>query len=243
MVGLDSLRTLKGGAVPSHVSFWPPSPCQRWVPLSVPAGKTLIDRKMEELEGQVERGKEVSGYLSYLLASGRLSLDEVYGSVAELLLAGVDTVRAGQPLRSMLGRGETWGCGQPRSPAPVSSGLVAEGLMSHRGKPSGISQYRSCPPLCSLPCSLPQFPLCSLPLTPGSLHAGAGAVCCRPGATRGTKLFEYQPHLPPSPLCSPPPDLQHALLGPVPPLPGPRHPRDPVPGAESRRACQPVSWC
>ncbi|KFP33131.1 hypothetical protein N325_06420, partial [Colius striatus] len=43
-------------------------------------GKTLIDRKMEELEGQVERGKEVSGYLSYLLASGRLSLDEVYGS-------------------------------------------------------------------------------------------------------------------------------------------------------------------
>lgn len=72
--------------------------CQRWVPLSVLAGKTLIDRKMEQLEGQVERGKEVSGYLSYLLASGRLSLDEVYGSVAELLLAGVDTVRAGQPL-------------------------------------------------------------------------------------------------------------------------------------------------
>ncbi|NXV60776.1 CP27A protein, partial [Molothrus ater] len=54
-------------------------------------GKKLIDRKMEELEGQVERGTEVSGYLSYLLASGRLSLDEVYGSVAELLLAGVDT--------------------------------------------------------------------------------------------------------------------------------------------------------
>ncbi|KFO86947.1 hypothetical protein N320_04694, partial [Buceros rhinoceros silvestris] len=54
-------------------------------------GKNLIDRKMVELEGQVERGKEVSGYLSYLLARGRLSLDEVYGSVAELLLAGVDT--------------------------------------------------------------------------------------------------------------------------------------------------------
>ncbi|KAM8806716.1 sterol 26-hydroxylase, mitochondrial [Eudromia elegans] len=54
-------------------------------------GKNLIDRKMKELEGQVERGKVVSGYLSYLLASGRLSLEEVYGSVAELLLAGVDT--------------------------------------------------------------------------------------------------------------------------------------------------------
>lgn len=101
-MGSDSLRTLKGGAVPSHVSFWPPSLCHRWVLLSVPAGKTLIDRKMEELEGQVERGKEVSGYLSYLLASGRLSLDEVYGSVAELLLAGVDTVRGGQPPRGDL---------------------------------------------------------------------------------------------------------------------------------------------
>lgn len=55
-------------------------------------GKRLIDRKMKELEGHVEKGKEVSqGYLSYLLASGHLSLDEVYGSVAELLLAGVDT--------------------------------------------------------------------------------------------------------------------------------------------------------
>lgn len=80
------------------MSFWQPSLCQLWFLLSVPAGKKLIDRKMEELEGQVERGTEVSGYLSYLLASGRLSLDEVYGSVAELLLAGVDTVRARQLL-------------------------------------------------------------------------------------------------------------------------------------------------
>uniref|UniRef100_A0A8B9PXV0 Cytochrome P450 family 27 subfamily A member 1 n=1 Tax=Apteryx owenii TaxID=8824 RepID=A0A8B9PXV0_APTOW len=80
-------------------------------------GKTLIDRKMEELEGQVERGKEVSGYLSYLLASGRLSLEEVYGSVAELLLAGVDTVRAGhQAVNPGL---VVWVAGAQMRPAPA----------------------------------------------------------------------------------------------------------------------------
>lgn len=99
VVALDSLRTAgpsKAGQSLAKCLFG--SPHSVWFPLSVPAGKTLIDRKMKELEGQVEGGKEVSGYLSYLLASGRLSLDEVYGSVAELLLAGVDTVRARQLL-------------------------------------------------------------------------------------------------------------------------------------------------
>ncbi|XP_019378367.1 PREDICTED: sterol 26-hydroxylase, mitochondrial [Gavialis gangeticus] len=54
-------------------------------------GKKLIDRRMEELAAQQERGQEASGYLSYLLACGHLTPTQVYGSVAELLLAGVDT--------------------------------------------------------------------------------------------------------------------------------------------------------
>lgn len=55
--------------------------------------KELIDKKIEVIQQCVDNDQDVEGeYLTYLLSNTQMSTKDVYGSIAELLLAGVDTV-------------------------------------------------------------------------------------------------------------------------------------------------------
>lgn len=58
-----------------------------------------MDQKLKEIETQLQTGgpneAQISGYLHFLLTSGQLSPNEAMGSLPELLMAGVDTVREG----------------------------------------------------------------------------------------------------------------------------------------------------
>lgn len=48
---------------------------------------------MEVIQQRVDNNQEVEGeYLTYLLSNTQMSTKDVYGSITELLLAGVDTV-------------------------------------------------------------------------------------------------------------------------------------------------------
>ncbi|KAK6485287.1 cytochrome P450 27C1-like isoform X3 [Huso huso] len=54
--------------------------------------KMLIDSKVKEIQGKMEKGESVEGeYLTHLLTSDKMSVTEIQGSITELLLAGVDT--------------------------------------------------------------------------------------------------------------------------------------------------------
>ncbi|CAB1327971.1 unnamed protein product [Coregonus sp. 'balchen'] len=64
---------------------------QAWDDL-VDVAQRLVDRKLAQMEAQVLAGKQVEGmYLTHLLSCDKLSLGEVYISITELLLGGVDT--------------------------------------------------------------------------------------------------------------------------------------------------------
>ncbi|XP_064182855.1 sterol 26-hydroxylase, mitochondrial-like isoform X1 [Anguilla rostrata] len=54
--------------------------------------RNLIDRKMDAIQHRLSQGQEVEGeYLTYLISNRKMSSKDVYGSITELLLAGVDT--------------------------------------------------------------------------------------------------------------------------------------------------------
>ncbi|XP_077437176.1 sterol 26-hydroxylase, mitochondrial-like isoform X2 [Vanacampus margaritifer] len=54
--------------------------------------KPLIDKKLEDIQQRIDRKQNVEGeYLTYLLSNTEMDTKDVYGSIAELLLAGVDT--------------------------------------------------------------------------------------------------------------------------------------------------------
>uniref|UniRef100_A0A8C5H0J1 Cytochrome P450 n=1 Tax=Gouania willdenowi TaxID=441366 RepID=A0A8C5H0J1_GOUWI len=57
----------------------------------IPA-KELIDKKIELIQQHVDTDQDMEGeYLTYLLSNVQMSTKDVYGSITELLLAGVDT--------------------------------------------------------------------------------------------------------------------------------------------------------
>lgn len=69
-------------------AFIPPS-------LSLNAGRIHIDKRLKEIQSQLERGEEVKGgLLTHMLITKEMSVEEIYANVTEMLLAGVDTVRA-----------------------------------------------------------------------------------------------------------------------------------------------------
>lgn len=54
----------------------------------------LVQKKMKEIEEKVDLDQNVEGaYLTHLLLSDKMTVTEILGSITELLLAGVDTVR------------------------------------------------------------------------------------------------------------------------------------------------------
>ncbi len=56
-------------------------------------GAKLIDERLAELKHQIETtGEAEDSFLASLLGEDKLSLEEVYGNVTELMAAAVDTV-------------------------------------------------------------------------------------------------------------------------------------------------------
>ena len=56
-----------------------------------PGGK-MIDQRLQEIHEKLLNKEDVTGFLSTLLATQKMSLNEIYANISELMAAAVDTV-------------------------------------------------------------------------------------------------------------------------------------------------------
>ncbi len=65
------------------------------------AGQQLIDERLQTLKQQIESSEEVEeSFLASILGDDKLSLEEVYANITELMTAAVDTVSRGRSIGS-----------------------------------------------------------------------------------------------------------------------------------------------
>ncbi|XP_073404049.1 cytochrome P450 27C1-like [Dendrobates tinctorius] len=87
--------TMYAGAIPKWLRPFIPRPweefCRSWDGL-FRFSQIHVDKKLREIESQLQKGEEVKGgLLTSLLISKELSVEELYANMTEMLLAGVDT--------------------------------------------------------------------------------------------------------------------------------------------------------
>ena len=68
-----------------------------WIPFAAfikIIGQQLIDERLQTLKQQIESSEEVEeSFLASILGDDKLSLEEVYANITELMTAAVDTVK------------------------------------------------------------------------------------------------------------------------------------------------------
>ncbi|XP_056134713.1 cytochrome P450 27C1 [Lampris incognitus] len=87
--------TMYAGAIPKWLRPVIPKPweefCRSWDGL-FRFSRIHVDRRLQGLKAQLERGEEVKGgLLTHMLVTKEMNLEEIYANMTEMLLAGVDT--------------------------------------------------------------------------------------------------------------------------------------------------------
>ncbi|XP_035019865.2 cytochrome P450 27C1 [Hippoglossus stenolepis] len=87
--------TMYAGAIPKWLRPLIPKPwaefCSSWDGL-FKFSRIHVDKRLQDIEAQLERGEEVKGgLLTHMLVTREMNIEEIYANVTEMLLAGVDT--------------------------------------------------------------------------------------------------------------------------------------------------------